>query len=155
MIDLVLAKHGDWSEYSVCRMIWHIACELLEVFRAAIHRDFYGEHGVYNELSQVAATAVKGMMVLKRRWDVGGKVVSLEQARLEREHHLSGTAICLHCGHEHMAVVPVGVVEMECPACHTMKWTCACGCHLFMISGESREIICWKCGEYQRGFGNG
>lgn len=81
---------------------------------------------------------------------------------IERGSHLSGEAFCSHCKHEWVAVVPVGTVELECPKCGTNKgllkhgcepeeaWTCGCGCHMFMISRNG--VICWNCGEYQKGF---
>ncbi len=81
------------------------------------------------------------------------------QTRIERGAHLSGAAHCLQCKHEWTAVAPVGTVELECPACHTMKglfrhaceptaaWTCGCGCYIFMISPKG--IICWNCGDYK------
>jgi hypothetical protein len=93
--------------------------------------------------------------------------VSRLPSRLEREEHLSGEAFCFQCGHTWTAVAPVGTVELECPECHTMKgvfkygcepksaWVCGCGCYLFMLSGESYEMICWQCGTVQRGFTDG
>ena len=84
---------------------------------------------------------------------------------VERGPHLYGEAVCLQCGNEWVSVAPVGVMELECPSCHTMKavfkygcepdgdaWVCNCGCYLFMLSGESERMICWKCGSYQEGF---
>lgn len=44
-------------------------------------------------------------------------VINLAQAEADREPHLSGKARCLACKHEWVAVAPVGVVWMECPAC--------------------------------------
>ena len=75
--------------------------------------------------------------------------------------HLSGRAICKECGHEWVAVAPVGTVELKCPKCHTMKgiwknpcvpehgeiWCCNCGCDVFSVTRKG--IMCWRCGEYQ------
>lgn len=62
-----IEKHGDWSEYEPEDMIEKIGLELIEVDAAATIGDLYGHHGVYNELSHVAATAIKGMTVLRSR----------------------------------------------------------------------------------------
>lgn len=89
-----------------------------------------------------------------------GDVVRLPST-LERGAHLSGEAFCVGCGHEWVAVAPVGTIELECPSCHVVKglmkygceldtaWTCGCGCYVFMISPNG--VICWHCGEYARG----
>lgn len=89
-------------------------------------------------------------------------IISLAQRKLENDHHLSGPAVCMACKHEWEAVVPVGTIELECPNCHihkgllkygcepTTAWVCGCGCHVFMLSGESHEMICWNCGQYQK-----
>lgn len=64
-LDRSITKHGDWSGYEPEDMIEKIGHELMEAEAAAAIGDIEGEHGVYNELSQVAATAIKGMLRLK------------------------------------------------------------------------------------------
>lgn len=76
-----------------------------------------------------------------------GAVLSLSDARQEREPHLSGLARCVACRHEWVAVAPVGAHELECPECTATKcyfmnstmrgeqvWVCNCGCDVFRIS---------------------
>lgn len=46
-----------------------------------------------------------------------GEVVSLA----ERRPHLSGKAWCTACGHDWVAVAPVGTVWLDCPSCHTER----------------------------------
>jgi len=72
--------------------------------------------------------------------------------------HLSGTAICSACDKEWEAVAPVGIKELECPNCKTMKglykhhlapitnklWACHCGNRLFFIL--KGQIQCCECG---------
>ena len=84
-------------------------------------------------------------------------VVELDEYR----PHNSGKARCLTCSHEHVAVAPVGVTWMECPACHTFKatwvgacqrdgleWQCKCGNDLFHVKPEG--TYCPHCGEWQK-----
>lgn len=70
-LERSIELHGDWSDYSPFRMIDVIHTELKEADNAAFEGDYYGKHGVYNELSQVAATAIKGMLVLRNRKEAG------------------------------------------------------------------------------------
>jgi DNA-directed RNA polymerase subunit RPC12/RpoP len=65
------------------------------------------------------------------------------------------------CNHNWQAVAPVGVTELECPNCKTMKghyifafapavnkvWECNCGNQLFHIALEG--IFCPNCGVCQ------
>jgi hypothetical protein len=80
---------------------------------------------------------------------------------LERGPHNAGQALCTQCGHEWVAVAPVGTVVLECPGCHTFKglfkgpiepehgiWTCNCGCYAMVIS-DTTNILCWNCGTIQ------
>lgn len=83
---------------------------------------------------------------------------------LRADPHNTGKARCMACGHEEIAVAPVGVVWMECSECHAMKslfigpceiegaahWTCNCGNDLFHATPEG--FYCPNCGEWQRGF---
>lgn len=66
-LDRSIEKHGDWQSYEPEDMIEKIGRELQEADDAAMNGDMYGPHGMYNELAQVAATAIKGMMVLRGR----------------------------------------------------------------------------------------
>lgn len=91
-------------------------------------------------------------------------VTTIADARAAREPHLSGTARCLHCGHEHVSVSPVGVVtDLECPQCGflkavmvglcapeegVMRWACNCGCQTFYITKQ--RILCVHCGLAQK-----
>jgi len=89
------------------------------------------------------------------------KVIDITERLLENTEHLSGDALCIECGHKWTAVVPVGTEEFECPSCHTHKgvmdygvlpevyWECACGCSMFVISGVSNRVLCFKCGAEQ------
>lgn len=49
--------------------------------------------------------------------------------------HLSGQARCIGCGHEWVAVAPVGVWQFECPACQTMK-----GIHNYPVGPEAGDL---------------
>lgn len=53
--------------------------------------------------------------------------------------HLSGEAICTSCRHEWVAVAPVGVDDMECPACGTMR-----GRYKYSI-GPPEGASVWVC----------
>ena len=76
---------------------------------------------------------------------------------------LEGPARCHGCGHEWHAVVPPGVVWLECPACRDEKgrmrgpvlpdetrevWTCHCGSQAFALFRS--EWMCYGCGKVQR-----
>ncbi len=92
-----------------------------------------------------------------------GKVVDLSSAREKRDEetpHNAGAAVCTHCRHEWVAVVRVGLVYFECPACRTQRgvfarpveraglhWRCTCNNELFRICPEG--AYCVACGEYQ------
>ena len=86
-----------------------------------------------------------------------GTVLSLAEARQEREPHMSGAAHCVACHHEWMAVAPLGTHELECPACggskayfaHPVmrgdeKFVCNCGCDVFRI-GRLIGPYCVNC----------
>lgn len=67
-LDRSIELHGDWHDYTPGRMLDVIHNELLEAEVALQQEDIFGtEHSFYNELSQVAATAIKGMLVLRQR----------------------------------------------------------------------------------------
>lgn len=90
-----------------------------------------------------------------------GEVIDLSEKRQESVAHLSGEARCTACGHEWVAVAPLGCVALECPACHTMKglyrhgcipethWVCNCGCDAFALDDQG-NTICYNCGTYQQ-----
>ncbi len=65
-VNRSVVKHGDWSDYSVGRMIWVIGLEFWEVLWAVLRRDIHGPHGVVNELRDLAVTCIKGMTRLGR-----------------------------------------------------------------------------------------
>lgn len=89
----------------------------------------------------------------------------------EREHHLSGGALCCQCGHKWAAMRPISTeIWLECPACHSQKgmlpwpivppedsamWTCDCLGSVFSVfvrKDDSMEIMCCSCGTYQTGW---
>ena len=88
------------------------------------------------------------------------------KAQIEEDNipHLSGTAVCMQCKEEWVAVVPAGTVWLECPKCGSMKglmkyscerkdtmhWTCQCGSQLFHITQEG--TYCPNCGTWQCGY---
>lgn len=79
-----------------------------------------------------------------------------------KDPHGSGDAFCLKCGHEWVAVAPIGVTHLQCPECKTMKghWKfeffpkeqmvreCQCGNQLFYLTPEGH--LCPNCGIYQQ-----
>jgi hypothetical protein len=84
--------------------------------------------------------------------------------KTETDGHLTGPARCMGCGHEWQAVAPVGTVDnLECSQCRGFLgilvypvmpesyWVCGeCNCHIFAVSGISKEILCYRCGSIQR-----
>lgn len=88
-------------------------------------------------------------------------VTSLEQWKQAQTPHTSGEAFCMTCDHNWVAVAPVGTVDLECPACHSMKgkfkfhhlrveddhWTCNCGNQFFHVT--KKGTYCPNCGEWQ------
>lgn len=75
--------------------------------------------------------------------------------------HNAGKARCMTCGHEWVAVAPVGTFWFECGECHSMKghyiyhcsptrglmWTCNCGGIAFGITKD--ETFCLNCSATQ------
>ena len=93
-------------------------------------------------------------------------VVSFAAAKAEREPHLSGEALCIGCRHKWVAVAPVGVWQLECPECSSMKgiwrnpigadevdsfFSCTCGCEA--MTAYFRQCVfhlkCMSCGTEQ------
>ena len=88
------------------------------------------------------------------------KVIDFAQAKLDREAHAAGEAVCLACQHEWVAVSPLGIPWLECPNCHCHKGTykhpfyvpnkpvfhCNCGNHLLVVYREF--TMCPACGSY-------
>ena len=88
-------------------------------------------------------------------------IISLQEYR----PHLSGTARCLFCRHEWVAIADVGNHHgYECPACglyrgamlglmHPRKsvFICNCGCDIFIICGDE-GVMCVNCGTVARGY---
>lgn len=92
------------------------------------------------------------------------EVLSLAAERQAREPHMSGAAKCAACGHEWVAVAPVGVHELECPACSCTKgymrhavmrgnerFVCNCGCDVFRISRDLGPY-CVNCATVAQGW---
>lgn len=85
------------------------------------------------------------------------QVLSLAAAREERTPHMTGEARCAACGHEWVAVAPVGTHELDCPSCGCTKghmkrpvmrgderFVCDCGCDVFRIS-RAHGPYCVNC----------
>lgn len=94
-----------------------------------------------------------------------GEVVQLHSLT-EDLPHVVGTAKCLDCGREWVAVAQVGMTMLECPTCKTSRgvlagavqpkaeqqwWVCNCECNLFHIvadaAGKFSGMMCIKCGK--------
>lgn len=95
-------------------------------------------------------------------------VVSLAEAKREREPHIEGPAHCVLCGHKWHAVMEARPYRenlanldpfIECPACHATKgiltyanhrpgphWKCNCGNALFHLT--TIGIYCPNCGAW-------
>jgi phage FluMu protein Com len=83
-------------------------------------------------------------------------IIDFKAKQIEYDAHLSGDARCLCCGHEWVAAAPVGVTELECPECRTMKgvyigmtapevvFECTCGNQHFFIDPDG--VMCAICG---------
>jgi len=81
----------------------------------------------------------------------------------EHRPHMAGTARCMNCKHEWVAVAPQGTATLDCPECECWKgvwkgaclseakdlWTCKCGNEYFVIHID--RIMCANCGESQHG----
>jgi hypothetical protein len=91
-------------------------------------------------------------------------VVSLAQARKEREPHMSGAAACMVCHHSWAGVAPIGTHDLECPECHSTKgyfvapvlragdrWECHCGCSVFHIARDVGPY-CVNCATPAKGW---
>ena len=98
------------------------------------------------------------------------KVLDMQTAREARAPHLMGRVRCIACGHEHTSVQPVGLVWVECSACHLNRaamvepvgviegdtcWSCThCGCDYFTLQlrgrigddGKVLTALCAGCG---------
>lgn len=87
-------------------------------------------------------------------------VVSLSDARKQREPHNEGAARCMACRHEWVAVAPAGQEDLECPSCgrmfgrflypfspDTARWVCACDNDLFIVTPAG--TFCPACGTWQ------
>ena len=80
-------------------------------------------------------------------------------ADFSRKGWVSGTARCVGCKHEWIAVVETGTTELECPECGAWKgvllgtylpaerWECGCECDLFRITRTG--ATCINCGTTQ------
>lgn len=95
-------------------------------------------------------------------------VISLAEARQERQPHWGGPAICIGCRHEWVAVAAVGVEWIECPSCLEPKghpkrpfgadvgdsvFECKCGCEAMTayVREKDRRFVfrCMGCGTDQ------
>lgn len=83
--------------------------------------------------------------------------------RNREEPHMDGDAKCIGCGHQWHAVAPVGVWQLECPSCETMKgvfqhpvgamdgdllFACVCGCEALTAYQRAGRfwLRCMACG---------
>jgi hypothetical protein len=72
---------------------------------------------------------------------------------------ISGTAMCLACRHEWVAVAPTGAPTLQCPSCNTFRGvykhpisaangeevaSCRCGGNIFQLT--RRGPLCLTCG---------
>ena len=83
-------------------------------------------------------------------------IITMQSKRSQKMiPHLSGTATCLACSHEWVAVAPLSAFELECPECGTMRgvWhypiSNDCGCQHMTIEVHKDGgyyIACCKCG---------
>ncbi len=87
-------------------------------------------------------------------------IIDFAAAKEARKAHASGHCYCMACSHEWMGVWPVGVTEMECPECKSMRgrskydyapaegtvvFTCnLCGNQLFNLLAD--RVHCPGCG---------
>lgn len=81
-----------------------------------------------------------------------GEVISIRK----NQPHIEGHAQCLACAAEWVAVAEIGVHEMECPSCRTLRgvwkgnpfpeqvWECECGSIHFFVSTNGAH--CCRCG---------
>lgn len=84
------------------------------------------------------------------------------ELKKKKEPHGAGEAFCLQCGHEWVAVAPIGVVHLNCPNCGTCKGlyrfpfapnegeverVCNCGNKYFCFTLKGH--MCPNCGTYQ------
>ncbi len=80
-----------------------------------------------------------------------GDVVSLDEHR----RHTQGTAHCLECDHEWLAIAPDDTINLECPKCgmcrgefmgmaYTELMHCMCGEFVFFI--DIHGAYCAHCG---------
>lgn len=74
---------------------------------------------------------------------VSDKIVSLAEAREARQPHWTGTAYCVGCRNEWVAVAPMGVMWVDCPACGLPKGTPK---HPFGADVGDRVLTCDICG---------
>lgn len=68
------------------------------------------------------------------------EVIDLAAARLEREPHSSGLAVCLDCKHEWQAVAPADIQWLECPECGLVR-----GRFKFQFEKDCKHLVC-DCG---------
>lgn len=94
-------------------------------------------------------------------------VISLAEAREERQPHWGGPVRCMGCQHEWIGVGPMGTIDsLECPECHLPKgvikhlfgppegalgFACNCGCDILTayIWKGHKIIRCVGCGHDQ------
>lgn len=87
---------------------------------------------------------------------------TVHELRPNTDGWLAGEARCDTCGHDWVAVAPVGALPLECPVCGDMKgwylkpisksdephWRCTCGNESFSITPTG--AYCPRCGKDQR-----
>lgn len=69
-------------------------------------------------------------------------VISLAAAREERQPHWVGTAHCIGCHHEWVAVAPMASKWIECPKCALPK---GCSKYPFGANEDDLVLTCAEC----------
>ena len=62
-----IRKYGNWDDETYLQMYKHTMNEFAEAHHAMCVKDYFGEHGMFNELAQVAACCEKLMVQILRR----------------------------------------------------------------------------------------
>lgn len=86
-------------------------------------------------------------------------IVNLQEHKEASSPHMSGEAVCFNCKHQWQAVAPVGVLELECPSCGTLRgvwnhtvwpseqevWMCNCGAYHFALTKQAAHCLACGC----------
>ena len=93
---------------------------------------------------------------------MSAEIIPFNKSEQPKEPMATGEAFCIGCSYQWLAIAPLGTVQLECPACSSMKgiwkWPhkpapgmlvreCNCGNQLFYLTPEGH--CCANCGTYQ------